>query len=129
MASRSHHWFDNEKLAPGERIVRTASARLRSDAPPYWWEGELVLTTERIFFLPFVISPLIDQVAFWLSEITHAGRLGRGRFRLAAGSVSASFELPGMQRARTWLDAIDACLGLEPRTGYDDGDRSQRAAG
>ena len=51
------HWFDHEKLLPGESLVREGFARLRTVEPPYWWEGDLILTSERLFFLPNVHNP------------------------------------------------------------------------
>ena len=62
MGSRSRTWFDSRMLLAGERFVRSATARLRTAAPPHWWEGELILTSDRLFFLPFAeFSPAVFQ--------------------------------------------------------------------
>ena len=130
MASRSHSWFDDEKLLPSERMVRSGRVRLRTASPPYWWEGSLILTTDRLFFLPDVENPLIDQVAFWLADLQRAKKEGGARFRIEGRGASATFlalGLPG-RREHTWLQAIESVRrGARPRTDF--GDAPQRAAG
>ena len=91
MGSRS--WFDGDKLLPGERLLRSAPARIRTDAPPHWWEGELILTSDRLFFLPSVDEPFLDDAAFWLPDIAswRAGR--RNRLLVVVDDVEREFEL------------------------------------
>ena len=88
-------WFDEEKLLPGERLVRSSLARLRSDATPRWWEGQLILTTDRLFFLPFVENPLTADVAFWVRDIVQASRAGRNRLFVQGDSYDAILQLRG----------------------------------
>lgn len=129
MASRSQGWFDADKLLPNERMVRSGRVRLRTATPPYWWEGALILTTDRLFFLPDVENPLIDPVAFWLSDVTTVSRDGARRFRIDAGDARATFRALGIGRAEhRWLDAIAAVrTGARPRRFFDGWRR--RAAG
>jgi hypothetical protein len=91
MGSRT--WFDGGKLLEGERMVRSAQARVRTDAPPHWWEGELILTSERLFFLPTVENPLLSDVAYWLVDLRECGSAGRNRFRVATGELESTFQL------------------------------------
>ncbi len=129
MASRSHGWFDDEKLLHYERMVRSGRVRLRTDQQPYWWEGSLILTTDRLFFLPDVDNPLIEPVAFWLSEVALVSRDGRRRFRIDAGDSNATFLAlgsPGRGEHR-WLDAIESVrAGARAPSAFDG---RQRAVG
>ena len=95
MGSRSRTWFDSDMLLAGERLVRSATARLQTAAPPHWWEGELILTSDRLFFLPFAEHPLLPDAAFWLDDVAECAANGRNRFRIAAAEVDATFELTG----------------------------------
>ncbi len=138
MASRSHGWFDEAKLLPSERLVRLGTARLRMTGPPYWWEGALTLTSDRLFFLPFVDHPRLDDAAFWLHDLTGAGRSGRNRFAVASGAHEATFHLVSSRRgpagligdqAETWLQAIASLRpGARPHTAFENLPR-RRAAG
>ncbi len=117
MATRPHTWFNESKLLPGERLVRQGGARLRIDSPPYWWEGTLFLTTDRLFFLQDVRHPLEGATAFWLAEIARHAAAGHNRFAVTTASSGARFEIDGPAlsatgiaglRARPWLEAIAA---------------------
>jgi len=91
MATRS--WFGSDKLMSGERLLRSAPARIRTEAPPHWWEGELILTSDRLFFLPSVDVPFLDDNAFWLRNIA-SWRAARGnRLLVVAAHVVREFEL------------------------------------
>jgi hypothetical protein len=138
MASRSHGWFDEAKLLPSERLIRRGTARLRMPAPPYWWEGALTLTSDRLFFLPFVDHPRLDDAAFWLHDLTGASRSGRNRFAVACGAQGATFQLVGSRRgpagligdqAAPWLQAIASLRPVaRPHTAFENLPR-RRAAG
>ncbi len=120
MGSNAQSWFDDEKLFPGERIARAGRAWYRTAAAPGWWEGELILTTDRLFFLPNVDNASIGSVAFWLRDVT-AATAGRNRFTIAAGDEHAVFEahdgssvasaaLLGI-RQEPWLETIASLRG------------------
>lgn len=137
MAAQTHTWFDESKLLPGERLVRQSGARLRIDSPPYWWEGTLFLTTDRLFFLHNVQHPLEDATAFWISDIARSAGAGHNRFAVMTETGGATFEIdgpvlsaPGLAglRARPWLDAI-AALAPVARTPDAFETRPRRAAG
>jgi hypothetical protein len=131
MASRSHSWFDDEKLLRDERMVRSGRVRLRTDTPPYWWEGSLILTTDRLFFLPDVENPLLDPVAFWLADVTLMWREGRRRFRVDGRDSRATFLALGLtgRHERAWLHAIESArAGARPRSAFGAPIR-RRAAG
>ena len=114
MAGETSSWFDPEKLLPGETLILDAPVRLRTPTPPGWWEGTLVLTSDRIFFLPYVHSPLQRDVAYWLSDIEELPA-GRNRLRIrkmATGANSAVFQFLGPrlgprgilgERGKIWL--------------------------
>jgi hypothetical protein len=137
MASRSHGWFDDAKLLPSERPVRSATARLRMSGPPYWWEGALILTSDRLFFLPYVDHPRLSGAAFWLHELSGIERAGRNRFSARVGEDTATFQIVGSQpgpagligdRAASWVAAIRAVQpGARPRAAFDR--PARRAAG
>ncbi len=91
----SGSWFDDEKLLAGERLVRSAAARLRTDTAPLWWEGNLILTTDRLFFLPLAENPLIADVAFWVRDIAQVSRAGRNRLFVFGAEGGALFQLLG----------------------------------
>jgi hypothetical protein len=122
MATRSQSWFGDDKLLGNERMVRSGRVRLRTSEPPYWWEGTLILTTDRLFFLPSTENPLIDSVAFWLADITGASRDGARRFRIDSGDTHATFlalGIPGRGEQR-WLAAIaSARATASPRAAFD----------
>jgi hypothetical protein len=137
MASRSHGWFDEAKLLPSERLIRSATARLRISGPPYWWEGALILTSDRLFFLPYVHHPQLSGTAFWLRDLSGVEHGGRNRFVARAGGDTATFHLvssrPGPagligNRAASWLAAI-AAVQREARPPAAFGRPARRAAG
>jgi hypothetical protein len=137
MASRGHTWFEDEQLLSGEEIVLEGKARVRMDTPPYWWEGELVLTSDRLFFLPSVDNPFLGRVAFWLFELTASGPAGRNAFHVRAPGDAALFKLlrPSLGKligaaARPWLRAIEAqTRGARPRSVFEADSPFRRAAG
>jgi hypothetical protein len=126
MATRRQSWFDNEKLLHHERMVRSGRVRLRTSEPPYWWEGALILTTDRLFFLPDAENPLVDGVAFWLADVALVMRDGARRFRIDAGGASATFLTVGRPGQR-WLQAIES-VRADARPQASFGQR-ERAAG
>jgi hypothetical protein len=138
MASRSQGWFDEAQLLPSERLVRSGTARLRIPEPPYWWEGTLILTSDRLFFLPHVDQVRLDQAAFWLHELTAWDRAGRNRFQAGVPGYEATFHLisgrPGPaaligDQAGPWLQAIASLRhSARPRTAFERTPR-RRAAG
>ena len=138
MASRSHGWFDDAKLLPEERMVRSGLARLRIPGPPYWWEGTLTLTSDRIFFLPLVDHPNLAVTAFWLYDLLTSTSDARNRFAVASPNHKATFSLIGQKagpvgiisnQARGWLQAIDELRrDARPRSAFE-GDPRRRAAG
>ena len=130
MATRTNSWFDAEKLLYRERMVRSGRVRLRTSAPPYWWEGSLILTSDRLFFLPDVDSPLIDPVAFWLAEVTHVTSDGPRRLRVDGAGSKATFLALGLagRSHHAWLRAIASVReGARPRSAFETPRR--RAAG
>ncbi len=113
MATRSHTWFDAEKLLPGEELVRSGSAQLRIDTPPYWWEGVLVLTSDRLFFLPHVHNPFLDRTAFWLRDLLDHAPAGRNRLHVRTHDEAALLHILDASpravvgaAASTWLRLI-----------------------
>ena len=136
---RSESWFDDEKLFPGEQLVRTGRAWLRTGAAPKWWEGELILTTDRLFFLADVDNRTIGAAAFWLADVTDAAAAGRNRLMIIATDRHATFEIHDGSSARPralmgkqqqpWLDAI-AARRLDARpSAVLTGETRRRAAG
>jgi len=103
-------WFDPAMLLHGERFARSRTARLRVDGPPHWWEGRLILTSERLFFLPDTANDRIGRVAFWLADLLDVRSPGGGRLELRLGEGSATFDLPGAwfrpRSVRGWIDHI-----------------------
>ena len=130
MGTRS--WFDSDKLLPGERLLRSAPARIRTDAPPHWWEGELILTSDRLFFLPSVDEPFLDDAAFWLADIDSWRSARRNRLLVVVDDVEREFELMSTQpvaliarSAPRWArDLASARAVARPRP-----DEGRRAAG
>jgi hypothetical protein len=116
MASRGQSWFEPSMLLAGESLVREDRVRIRIDAPPGWWEGAIVLTTERLFVLPDVTHPSEPHVAFWLSEISSVDRLSRQRFAVhdrCGNAVEIAMTSPAVARivrkpAQALVDAIEA---------------------
>lgn len=141
MASRSQSWFDAQMLLPGEDLVRTGAVRVRTDSAPYWWEGELILTSDRLFFLPHTANPLIGDTAFWLDEIRSSSPTRRDRFVVATDDSLAEFDVfdpialpvPLRHRESPWLRGIASALRMaRPRSAFRpplDGGASRRAAG
>jgi hypothetical protein len=133
MATRSHSWFDASKLLAGESLVREDRARVRIEAPPHWWEGTLVLTTERLFLIRHVEHPTEEHTAFWLAEIVRVHRIGRAGFIVAArdgSSADVRMLAPGVSGlmhgpAREIIGAIEA---LRPLARMPDADTSSRQA-
>jgi hypothetical protein len=137
MASRGQSWFDPQKLLSGEELVRSGVARVRTDTPPYWWEGELILTSDRLFFLPRVENPFLGRVAFWLHDVIDTGPAGRNRLHVRTTDDAALFHivdagpaaLAGLAGAR-WLSLIDTHRrGARPAAAFERDPRSRRAAG
>ncbi len=130
MATRS--WFGSEKLLPDERLLRSAPARIRTEAPPHWWEGELILTSDRLFFLPSVDEPFLDDAAFWLADVASWRSARRNRLLVAADGVEREFELTspspmplvGRSAARWARDLANARAAARPRPS-----EGRRAAG
>lgn len=102
---RQHAWFDDAMLLPGERLVRWGAARLCIDGPPGWWEGRLILTSERLFYLPDAERDRIGPAAFWLTELDASAGDG-GRLLVRLDDEAATFDLPG-----AWLDDIALARG------------------
>jgi hypothetical protein len=90
-------WSDDTMLMRGERRLRHGAARQRIDSPPGWWEGCLILTSERLSFLPDVESDGVSPAACWLSEVEDVRAEGR-HLHVSFGGSRATFDLPG-----TWL--------------------------
>ena len=138
MASRHHGWFDDAKLLPDERMVRSGLARLRIPGPPYWWEGTLTLISDRIFFLSLVDHPNLAVTAFWLYDLLTSTSDARSRFAGASPDHKATFNLIGQNaspagiignQARGWLQAIDDMRpDARPRSAFE-GAPQRRAAG
>ena len=138
MASRSQGWFDDAKLLPGERIVRSGAARFRIPGPPYWWEGTLTLTSDRLFFLPSVEHPDSGVAAFWLHDVMTSTSEARNRFSVGSGEQRATFNLVGSaagpaglvgNHSGAWLRAIaELRPHARPRTAFEEEPR-RRAAG
>ena len=137
MASRGQSWFDPEKLLPGEEFVRAGAVRVRTDAPPYWWEGELVLTSDRLFFLPHVENPFLSAIAFWLHDLIDTGPAGRNRLHVRTTDDAALFHVidagPAAVTGRAfsrWLALIDTHRRMaRPGSAFESDPRSRRAAG
>ena len=139
MASRSHDgWFDEAQPLPAERLVRSGTARLGIPEPPNWWEGTLILSSDRHFFLPHADQVRLDQAAFWLRDLTPWERASRNRFRVAVMDDESTFQLIGGRpgpaaligdQAGPWLQAIASLQrSARPRTVFADPPR-RRAAG
>jgi hypothetical protein len=108
MAPR-HSWFDSAQLLPEERLLRESRARLRTPHPPFWWDGALVLTSDRLFFLPTVPNDLIGDAAFWLADIIDCNEAGARRLHVATAERTALFELlPALswRPARAWAARV-----------------------
>ena len=136
MASRGHDWFDDEKLLSGEELVRSGTARVRTDTPPYWWEGRLVLTSDRLFFLPFVENPFLGRVAFWLFDLIECGPAGRNSFHVRTTNDAALFHVLDLGPAaiagragRSWLRRIDGQVRSARPSAAFDAPPHRRAAG
>jgi hypothetical protein len=129
---RKRSWFDVDKLLEGERLLRSVPARIRTDAPPHWWEGELILTSDRLFFLPSVDVPFHEGAAFWLRDVASWGASGRNRLLVVIDGVRREFDLAtpatamliGRSAARMARDLASARATARPRP-----PEGQRAAG
>jgi hypothetical protein len=129
-------WFGDEKLLPGERMLRRGRARLRTPSPPHWWEGSLVLTSERLIFLPDIDYPLQAAPVVWVRDIAHLARTGRNRLTVSGPLAPSIFQLTGNRgnplgiaglRESAWINAvIELQHELRPRRSLD---RTRRAAG
>jgi len=135
MALRTRSWFDREKLFAAERIVRSSRAWMQV---PYagHWEGELILTTDRLFFLPHVDHAVLGNAAFWLTDITAVIQDGRNRVEVWTQAGRRVFELRGehggvtdlvARRATAWCDDVTS-LRVEARSPERLGVHSQRRA-
>ncbi|MBI2724333.1 MAG: hypothetical protein HYX50_04650 [Chloroflexi bacterium] len=100
MSSRS--WFDSAQLLAGERLIRSAPARVRVPGPPGWWDGRLVLTTDRIFFLATSERADDARIAFWLTDVVQASARPEGRLLVFAHSGDALFGLEEGPLRRAW---------------------------
>ena len=136
MASRGHDWFDDEKLLSGEELVRSGTARVRTDTPPYWWEGRLILTSDRLFFLPFVENPFLGRVAFWLFELIESGPAGRNSFHVRTTNDAALFHVLDLGTAaiagragHSWLRQVDGQIRSARPPAAFDAPPYRRAAG
>ena len=137
MASRSHSWFDAEKLLPGAKMLRAGVSRVRTDTPPYWWQGDLVLTSDRLFFLPHTANPLLARTAFWLHDLIDVGPAGRNRLHVRTAGEAGLFQVldvgPGATIGRgavVWLRLIEMHRRSARRSAaFDDRNLRRRAAG
>jgi hypothetical protein len=137
MASRGHDWFGDEFLLSGEELVRSGTARVRTDTPPYWWEGRLVLTSDRLFFLPFVEHPFLGRVAFWLFDLIETGPAGRNSFHVRTTNDAALFHVLDLGPAavagragHTWLRHIEGQIrSARPPAAFEASPTYRRAAG
>lgn len=118
MVAQAQSWFDAEKLLPGESLIREAPVRLRTPSPPGWWEGTLILTSDRLFFLPAIRNPLIrGHVAYWLADLEESA-VGRNLLRVhklgsAVPPVTLQFLGPRLgprgilgERGKIWMFEI-----------------------
>jgi hypothetical protein len=119
MAGRRQTWFDEAKLFAGESLIREDRARVRIAAPPYWWEGAVVLTTERLFVIQDVQHPLEQHTAFWLSEIARVERAGRRRLTIVDAAENRAELVLALRAAEVvarpshaLADAIEALVPL-----------------
>jgi hypothetical protein len=137
MASRCHSWFDAKQLLPGEELVRTGTVRVRTDTPPFWWQGDLVLTTDRLFFLPHVENPFLARVAFWLHDLIDIGPAGRNRLHVRTGEDAALFQALDRgpkavagRAAGSWLRMIQKHRrSARPARAFEPPSRPRRVAG
>ena len=134
MASRSQRWFDDSKLLPGERMVRSGAVLLHIPRLPHWWDGTLFLTTDRLFFLPTVDHERLGDHAFWLSELSVQAP-GRHQIRVTVREDQATFDFSGAalamirDRGAPWQRAIAAAQPhARPRSAFEAPPR-RRAAG
>ena len=135
MATRSHTWFDAEKLLQGEELVRSGPARVRIDTSPFWWEGDLVLTSDRLFYLPHGTHASLRRVAFWLYDLIDVGPAGRNRILLRTDGEAALFHLLdsgpfalGGRASDRWLRLITRQMRTARPAHAFDGDRTTRRA-
>jgi hypothetical protein len=126
--------FEPRQLLPDERLLMRRRAQLATAGPPGWWEGELFLTSDRLFFLPIIMNDLIGDAAFWLAGLRYARAESAGVLCIADDDREATFRLQGIRilsrgaRARTWVDAIDAARPAA-RPGSELAVRPDRVAG
>ncbi len=93
---RRGSWFGDAQLMPGERVIRTGAARIRIEARPGWWEGRLVLTSDRLCFLPEAEHPDVGTTAVWISDVRHAAPLGKNRLLVSSVDTDLLLELLGV---------------------------------
>ena len=137
MASRSHTWFDAEKLLHGEELIRSGPARLRTDTPPFWWEGDLILTSDRLFFLPHGTHASLPQVAFWLYDLLDVSPAGSNRVLLRTEGEAALFHILesgpfplGGRAFDRWLRLITRQMRTaRPASVFDEDQSTRRVAG
>jgi hypothetical protein len=99
------------------QIARTA-ARLRTDAGPAWWEGDLVLTSDALVFRPSISNARIDAPYFRLADIDSIDQAGRNAFCVCGQDGRAAvFEIPSPffsvagiagRLARPWVRDIES---------------------
>lgn len=124
MTSRVH-WLEPEQLLPGESIIREGPARLRTYSPPFWWEGGIVLTSDRIFFLPSVENPFESAISFWLADVVDEEHAESGMLRLSSPEGRTVFQIPGIgflaeRGARKWAEIIAVSkLRARPHTAFE----------
>ena len=102
--TRGLSWFDERMLPRGEDLIFESHVRLHTDAPPFRWDGSLVLTSERLFFLPHIDNPALGRLAFWLSDIR------------AATYNAHAFYIRGPQDAFALFEPIGARIELKSTT-------------
>ena len=133
---RRGSWFGDAQLLPGERVIRTGAARIRIKARPGWWEGRLVLTSDRLFFLPDAEHPNVETTAVWISDVRHAAPLGKNRLLVSSVDTDLLVELLGVpispvgllgRRGDLWAGAIEAARESAPVAASME--RRRRAAG
>ena len=109
---RGRHHIRTGVLLPEERVVRESRGWLRTTFPPLRWEGTLVLTVDRILFVPDVYNELIGDLSMWLSDLAEINAPGRARLHFSTREQDAVVELPGLgglltSAARRWVRAVE----------------------
>lgn len=135
MVMRSLVAAEPGRLYAGERMLREADARVRTESVPEWWEGTLRLTTRRLIFLPHVPHPYEDAWAVETASIRTCEASGRNRLNVIATGGHAEFEIDGNALSprtitgalsRSWIEQIVAAAGAAHHRTVN---RTHRAAG